>query len=749
MMLRVFVALVLLAGLSTAGVVYRCPDPESVQPATYVGSDDEGILVRFDLMALTETETSVGEFGEGSLFRIPSHGGYLARIGEPDLPTVRRMVKIPNTGGIELEVVSEETAPLGVYSVPPYQPSPPRSGEALPYIIKEDVYNQPGIYPEDVVSVESVEILRDLRVAWLRYTPVRIDPTTGQAWLTTSVTVRLVSSGSGENELVRTFDGYTRSFLPFYEEVLGFEPMGNAVNGCYLVIGPSDCYDICQGLIDWKRQKGYEVRYGIVPDIGSTSDDIDDYIEDAFNTWSNPPEWILIVGGEDAVPTPYYSGHAADNIYGVVGSGCVPDIHVGRFTGSDTDDITYMSWKIHQYESDPYEPATSWFQKAISIGSTDFQDPSHSWEYAEIFMAAGMTVDYFCDQGGEPPTTQNVFNSIEEGKSLISFIGHGSSTGWSSPPCGSISDVQGLTNGRMLPWVNSIACYNGQFDGGYCYGESWLAEGSESDVKGGIGFMGATTASPVGQTDSLAEYTFRGYFEEEIWNMGAAVDYGKMKVDEFYGSSATDNNHMHMIFGCPETDIFYDTSPITSLVVTHDDVIYTGTFTVTVANSDAPIEGALVGAVQDTTYLDGAYTNSSGVATLSIPSLENSPDVTITATYHNHHPSVTYAEPGVGIGSEQSAEVGSLSLAAASPNPFQSSTAIGFSVPSAGNAELCIYDMSGRLVRTLHEGELEAGSHSLTWDGTDHTGRMVSDGVYLYRLRTPGGTTVRSCVLLR
>jgi len=673
----------------------------------------------------------------------------MAQVGSPDLPVIRRMVHVPNTGGVSVEVVSMETTPLGIYDVAPYQQSPTRSGGSHPYRMDQDVYENAAMFPSSAVTVESVRILRDIRVAWLRYSPVQIDPTTGEAHLVTSVTVRVLNQGSGENELVRAAQGITRSYEPYYEEVLGYQGGSDYLDGCYLVISTQEGLDYCEDLINWKRQKGYPVEIGLYPDdVGSTSGDIDDYIEDAYNTWEVPPEYVLIIGDHNIVPTPSYSGHAADNLYGVIGSGSVPSIHMGRLTGADTDDLPYISWKIHQYESDPYEPAESWYQNAISIGSTDFSDPEHSWEYAQIFMGAGMTVDYFCNEGGMSPTPTNVFASIEEGKSLISFIGHGSFSSWSSTACGDIGDVQALSNGHMLPWINSIACYNGQFDGGYCFAEAWMGEGTAMDVKGAVGIMAATTASPVGQTDSMAEYTFRGYFEEDIWHMGPAVDYGKLKCEEFYGGSADDNNNMHMIFGCPETDIFTDTSPITALDVTHDPVISTGTFQVTVEAGGSPVEGALVGAVQDTVLLDGAYTDASGIANLEIAEIPGTGDVTITATYHNHHPSVTTADPNQSVAEGTSGVAGQLQLHSAAPNPFTVQTAIGFSLPSAGHVSLQVYDMSGRLVSSLHNGELAGGSHQMVWDATNDSGEAVSDGVYLYRLQTTQGTRVRSCVVM-
>lgn len=749
-MKSLFLASLLLC-LPAAAATTAWRAPAQVEPAVFLGEDADGILVEFNLQALTAENRFSEGFGSSTQFRIPG-GGMLAEVGSPDLPVLRRMVKIDNLGDYRLEIVDEETVTLGIYDIAPWQVPMTRNGDTAPYRINQAVYGSSGYFPGEAATLESIQCLRDIRIAWVRFNPVRYDPVTGETVITTSCTVRLVPTGEpGENEFVRAAQGITREFLPFYEEVLGFDPAGgNSVDGCYLVIGTTASIALCKDLIDWKKEKGYEIAYGVVPTIGSTASAIDAWIANAYNTWPNPPLYILICGDNTQVPTPMSGSTAQDNLYGCVGSSCAPVIHVGRICNQDTDDLAYQTWKIFNYEFDPYMPTPSWFQNAVSIGSTDFQDPAHSWEYAQIFMAHGMTVDYYCDQGGMPPTIANISASVNEGTSLISYIGHGDTQYWVTSGF-SNSNVAALTNGRKMPWINSIACYNGAFTSAYCFAEAWMNEGSPSTPKGAVGFMGATTASPVGQTDSLAEYTFRGYFEQNIWHMGAAVDYGKLKVVEFYGEGgAASNNNMHMVFGCPEMDIDCTTSPLPALVGSHSSSISPGVFNVTVTSGGSPVVGALVGAVQDTTYLDGAYTNASGIASLNIPALPSpSAWVTITATYHNRAPYRGTANPGTGIGGGSSGVAQAVWLGNAAPNPFAASTQISYSVPGGGFSRLSVFDLSGRMVATLASGDIPAGMHSAVWNGLDSNGNPVGSGMYLLRLETPLGSAGSSCVVLR
>jgi len=75
-------------------------------------------------------------------------------------------------------------------------------------------------------------------------------------------------------------------------------------------------------------------------------------------------------------------------------------------------------------------------------------------------------------------------------------------------------------------------------------------------------------------------------------------------------------------------------------------------------------------------------------------------------------------------------------LAPCYPNPFNPSTTIRFNLAKAGKVHLAVYDLRGRLVRTLVPSVgLTAGQHEVSWRGRDDAGRMVSGGVYLCRLK--------------
>ena len=72
------------------------------------------------------------------------------------------------------------------------------------------------------------------------------------------------------------------------------------------------------------------------------------------------------------------------------------------------------------------------------------------------------------------------------------------------------------------------------------------------------------------------------------------------------------------------------------------------------------------------------------------------------------------------------------------PNPARSKVSVTFYLPARVNANVSVYDVAGRRVRTLVEGVLSAGYHSVEWNGSDDVGGRVRAGVYFYRLFVDG-----------
>ena len=83
------------------------------------------------------------------------------------------------------------------------------------------------------------------------------------------------------------------------------------------------------------------------------------------------------------------------------------------------------------------------------------------------------------------------------------------------------------------------------------------------------------------------------------------------------------------------------------------------------------------------------------------------------------------------------------------PNPFNPMTKVSYKLPADSHVHLLVYDISGRLVRVLAEGNQIAGAHEVLWDGKDRSGAQVSSGTYFARLESSSGTAVQKLVMLK
>jgi len=83
------------------------------------------------------------------------------------------------------------------------------------------------------------------------------------------------------------------------------------------------------------------------------------------------------------------------------------------------------------------------------------------------------------------------------------------------------------------------------------------------------------------------------------------------------------------------------------------------------------------------------------------------------------------------------------------PNPFNPATTIRFALPQATEVRLVVYDLQGREVAKLLDGDWPAGYHHVVWDGRFANGQPAPSGMYLARLFTPGYTRSIKLVLLK
>jgi hypothetical protein len=83
------------------------------------------------------------------------------------------------------------------------------------------------------------------------------------------------------------------------------------------------------------------------------------------------------------------------------------------------------------------------------------------------------------------------------------------------------------------------------------------------------------------------------------------------------------------------------------------------------------------------------------------------------------------------------------------PNPFNPVTAIHYDLPEDALVNITIYDMMGRIVKTMVNAQQNAGYKSVIWDATNNAGQPVSAGLYLYTIQAGAFRQTKKMVMLK
>jgi hypothetical protein len=89
-----------------------------------------------------------------------------------------------------------------------------------------------------------------------------------------------------------------------------------------------------------------------------------------------------------------------------------------------------------------------------------------------------------------------------------------------------------------------------------------------------------------------------------------------------------------------------------------------------------------------------------------------------------------------------------IALSLSSTNPLRRGATMAFTIPQSGIVRVDVFDVAGRHVRVLQNGELSRGRHELKWNGLSNTGKSLAAGLYLARLTTQSGVVTRKLVML-
>ncbi|HEX7319317.1 MAG TPA: C25 family cysteine peptidase, partial [bacterium] len=595
--------------------------------------------------------------------RVPGLVNYLQK-GYPELPVINRNVIIPDEGAMACRIISADYETKVVGTIVPSKGNLYRNVDpaTVPYEFGK-IYEEDTWWPTNAAEISKPFIMRDYRGVSVCFNPFMYNPVRGELKIAKRIVVEIYKNGpGGENVIKKQRGALLDEFVDIYRNLfINFnDSRYDSISerpGRMLII-TADAYNAnMANFLKWKKRKGIFTKLVNVSTVGNTAAAIKARIQAEYD--STDLAWVLLVGdGNEVVPAVGTMGAASgadcDPVYTYLAGGdYYQDAFISRMSsrGGTALNIDKQTSRSILYETTP-QMAGTWYRTATGIASNQSGgSPSYADSTRMNFLRDSLkTPKYYYtrfdtsyDSWG---TAALIKSHIETGTGYINYIGHGSQTSWVNGGGFSNSDLASLNNPWKLPFVVSVACVVGDFDGGDCFCEVSVTCGEVAQPDGFLVHWGSTInqsweppcwgqAGAVGQLTHNQKNTFGGL----CFN-------GASYMIEHYGASAAEGVEMAQtwtIFG--DASVQCRSNLVDSLVVTHNPTVspVPMSFLVNVKDNDnvTPIQNALVCcyiSTQSPEMHATGWTDASGNATISVNPLNVNDTMWVTVTRYNYKP---------------------------------------------------------------------------------------------------------------
>jgi Peptidase family C25/Propeptide_C25/FlgD Ig-like domain len=642
-------AVVMLIGISLFGAWVGIPEHNGAELVNYTQPTRGNISLEFNLDGY-ELEQTVKSGNSYSQISYPEEGKILD-IGMPDLPVFTRLIAIPNEGTATLTITSSNSRIIKDITVYPQEELLTESEPVREtFIINEEYYQTGGLYPAMIAEIGEPAIMRDLRLVKVTFYPFQYNAAKHELVIHDNITVEVETSGRGginvktaDRPLSRAFSSIYQSQVLNYTEVASLREDFQRPAILFIYPNNNDVENNLEYLMDWKDKKGYDVSAAHTGETGTSNTSIKNYIQDAYDDWTNPPEFVVLVGdanGSITIPswietwTAYYHG-IGDQPYSLLAGGdALADVLVGRLSVNNISELQTMIAKSINYEREPYMGNTDWFENAVLVGDPSSSGPST----ISTCRVVKTYIDNYSDEFEFDETysgnyANNLSSGINSGASFVCYRGYIGMSGWGT------GNINSLTNGWMLPLGCILTCSTGSFEG-TAHSEVFAKAGSSTVPKGAIAAIGtATSGTHTCFNNSVTAGIYYGIFVDNIFNPGGALVRGKLNLYTQYPQNP-DNfvdifSHWNNLMGDPSVQLW--TAVPQPMTVFYDEEVAAGTNYMQVVVLDAsgsPIEGAWVTARGDDYYQTG-FTDINGVYYLDVQDTEIGEDYELTISQHD------------------------------------------------------------------------------------------------------------------
>ena len=457
--------------------------------------------------------------------------------GRPSLPVQNNLIAVPFCDGMEVKVENAvfDTIAIEGLKVLPLQPSLPKSDrKEHPLFVDDDAYAADVFWGQSLASVQNLGVGRDRNYATLSFSPVSVNPVSGQMVVCRSADVTVSYRNA---DVATTMECLQRYHSPAFGlgSTLNTMPGAKSVSNSaplrmVIVVGQGlQCHAI-QEFAEWKRTQGMLVDI-LVPSSYNTLA-ITNTLKGMYTNASESspaPTYVLLVG--DVAQMPVYStkiansffwqmqlskDHATDLYYATWSSGDnLPDCYLGRFSASDTATLRNIVAKTLYYEQYRFFD-DSYLAKAALVAGEDqgstgdnayrCADPTMDYvAYYYVNAANGFnTVRYYKNNTSFYPSGVTVTGSSQStssatalksyysvGAGWINYSAHGDSNMWYKPQF-TVSDVSRMSNVNMPSVMIGNCCLTNRFNATTCFGEALLRKNNNA---GAVIYIGATNST--------------------------------------------------------------------------------------------------------------------------------------------------------------------------------------------------------------------------------------------------------------
>ena len=552
-------------------------------------------------------------FTKVTLDGVEQNQGIVYKVGEPQVPTVRFIVKANKNSDISVSWASNKSQPTSIKGyMYPSQPSVAKSSKIAPAFVfhKQAYLAKKSLFPK-FFTITDAGSDRGTPLKMVTLYPVNYNATKGRIALTDSFKVIV------KNPLI-TKQSSDEAFLFIVGENFADSPALSKFK-------------------TFKKELGYKIRTIVINSDNNDADQIRSMVQSVYNDSSINLRYALIIGDSNDVTgrdsriikgtTDHYYRAIDTNDYESDING--PDIGLGRLTVHTNDKLAAVLHKVTKYQKGNFG-SEEWLEKIAFIATDDrytVAEGSHNHAIENYTKPAGYTGIFPNNpqHGGDQlyaithrVPDETVVQAVNEGRFIVNYSGHGSTTSWAGPNV-SQADVESLNHADARPFVISNACITSQFTIDESFGETWLRH-----PEGAITFWGSMDSSYWDEDDILEKAMYKEIYDLKGLHFDTITQYSLGKVFEYYAGGNRSDYYWetYHIFGDPSVRL--RTAKTKNINITGNPAVPFGSefalFTLE-NNKGAPMVGVRVAIYAnngDTEYSAVATSNADGEVKLAL-----------------------------------------------------------------------------------------------------------------------------------